>query len=96
MGCGRDVSITELAEMIGEATGFRGRLAWDPSKPDGAPCRRLDVTRLTRLGWRAKTDLREGLRDIYRWFLDAGRRSGHGIRRRQGADPAVAATDCCR
>ena len=55
--------------MLKEVTGFRGRLRYDRSKPDGTPCKRLDVSRLTRLGWQARIDLRRGLEDTYRWFL---------------------------
>ena len=70
VGTGRDITIAALARTIMEVTGFRGRLTYDHSKPDGTPRKLLDVTRLTRLGWRAKIDLREGLADTYRWFLD--------------------------
>ena len=72
VGAGRDVTIAELAETIREIVGFRGRLAWDRSKPDGAPRKLLDVTRLTGLGWRATITLRAGLAATYRWFLDTG------------------------
>ena len=73
VGTGRDVTIAELAETIQEIVGFRGRLAWDRSKPDGAPRKLLDVTRLTELGWRSTIDLHVGLAETYRWFLDTGR-----------------------
>ena len=75
VGTGRDITIAELAEMIKEVTGFPGRLTYDHTKPDGTPRKRLDVTRLTRLGWRAKIELRTGLANTYRWFLDTGNRS---------------------
>ncbi len=71
VGTGRDLTIAELAQMIGEVTGFRGRLAYDRSKPDGTLRKCLDVTRMARLGWRAKIDLRSGLADTYRWFVGA-------------------------
>ena len=71
VGTGRDIAIAELAQTILEVTGFHGRLTYDRSKPDGTPRKLLDVTRLARLGWRAKIDLRAGLADTYRWFLDA-------------------------
>ena len=70
VGTGRDVTIAELAGTIAEVVGFRGRLAYDRSKPDGTPRKLLDVTRATRLGWRAKIGLRAGLEGTYRWFLD--------------------------
>ena len=69
VGTGRDIAIVDLARMLMEVTGFRGRLRFDRSKPDGTPRKRLDVTRLTRLGWQAKIDLRPGLADTYRWYL---------------------------
>ena len=71
VGTGRDITIADLAQTIREVTGFHGRLAYDRSKPDGTPRKCLDVTRLARLGWRAKTDLRRGLADTYRWFAGA-------------------------
>lgn len=75
VGTGRDITIAELAQTLKEVTAFRGRLAYDPSKPDGTPRKRLDVTRLTRLGWRARIELRTGLAETYRWFLDNEDRS---------------------
>lgn len=75
VGTGRDVTIAELAQTIREVIGFHGRLAYDRSMPDGTPRKRLDVTRMARLGWRAKIDLRGGLADTYRWFAGAGEAS---------------------
>ena len=69
IGTGRDISIADLARMLKEVTGFRGCITFDPSKPDGTPRKLLDVTRATRLGWRAGIGLREGLEDTYRWFV---------------------------
>ena len=83
VGTGRDVTIAELAQTIREVTGFHGRLAYDRSKPDGTPRKRLDVTRMARLGWRAKIDLRKGLADTYRWFAGAGEASGQSCGARQ-------------
>ncbi|MGH9575168.1 MAG: GDP-L-fucose synthase [Candidatus Acidiferrales bacterium] len=68
VGIGEDVTIHDLAEMIAEITGFRGRIMQDTSKPDGTPRKLLDVTRLHALGWRARIGLREGLEQTYRWF----------------------------
>ena len=70
VGTGYDMAISELAQTIMEVTGFRGRLTYDHSKPDGTPRKILDVTRLARLGWRAKIELREGLAETYHWFLE--------------------------
>jgi len=70
VGTGVDCSIRELAETIARVTGFNGELVFDPSKPDGAPRKLLDVSKLNRLGWWASCDLENGLRDAYRWFLE--------------------------
>jgi len=69
VGTGTDVTIRELAETIAQVTGFTGRLVFDATKPDGAPRKLMDVTRLADMGWRANVDLRKGLQDAYDWFL---------------------------
>jgi GDP-L-fucose synthase len=69
IGSGEDVSIAELARLIAEVVGFKGGVRYDESKPDGAPRKLLDVTKLRALGWRARIPLRPGLEDAYRWFL---------------------------
>ena len=68
VGTGLDVSIRELAELVARVVGYRGELAFDASKPDGAPRKLLDSSRLASLGWRARTDLAEGLAQMYRWY----------------------------
>jgi GDP-L-fucose synthase len=68
IGTGEDVTIRELAETICEVLGFKGRLTFDITKPDGTPRKVLDVTRIHELGWMAKTDLRTGLRRAYADF----------------------------
>jgi len=70
VGTGVDLTIRELAEAVAEATGFRGPITWDASKPDGTPKKQLDVSRLAALGWRARIPLREGLRDTVRLFRE--------------------------
>jgi GDP-L-fucose synthase len=70
VGCGEDITIRELAELIAETVGYGGRLVQDPSKPDGTPRKLLDVTRLDALGWRPGIGLREGLTDTYAWFVE--------------------------
>ena len=70
VGTGVDVSIAELAERIGQATGFRGELLFDSSKPDGTPRKLLDVSRLKSLGWEASIPLEQGIASTYRWYLD--------------------------
>jgi GDP-L-fucose synthase len=69
VGTGTDVTIRELTELVAAVTGYRGRIAWDPSKPDGTPRKLLDVSRLAALGWRARIGLREGLERTYASFL---------------------------
>jgi GDP-L-fucose synthase len=69
VGCGEDVSIRELAELICEIAGFEGELAWDSTKPDGTPRKLLDVSKIHALGWRHQVGLREGITATYEWFL---------------------------
>jgi GDP-L-fucose synthase len=68
IGCGEDLTVRELAELIGEVVGFKGRLVFDPSKPDGTPQKLLDVSRMKELGWEASTSLRKGLAAVYRQY----------------------------
>jgi GDP-L-fucose synthase len=70
VGCGDDVTVRELAELVANVVGFRGGLVFDASKPDGTPRKLLDVSRLTALGWKASTKLREGLIMTYKDFLE--------------------------
>ncbi|MCP9837681.1 GDP-L-fucose synthase [Cyanobium sp. N.Huapi 1H5] len=79
VGTGTDVSIKELATMVSEAVGFRGRIAWDTSKPDGTPRKLLDVGRLAALGWRATIPLPDGLRRTVAEFVSE-RASGAEVR----------------
>ena len=69
VGTGTDVTIRELTESVAAATGFTGRIVWDPTKPDGTPRKLMDVSRLAALGWRAQTGLRDGLARTYASFL---------------------------
>ncbi len=69
IGVGEDISIRELAELVKDITGFEGEIVNDASKPDGTPRKLLDVSRLHALGWQAKTPLRDGIAETYRWFL---------------------------
>ncbi len=68
VGVGEDLSIGELARLVARVVGYEGRLVFDPAFPDGTPRKLLDVSRLTRLGWRAQTSLEDGLRETYAWF----------------------------
>ena len=69
VGTGTDVTIRELTECVAAVTGFKGNIAWDASKPDGTPRKLLDVSRLAKLGWKARLGLREGVEKTYASFL---------------------------
>jgi GDP-L-fucose synthase len=68
VGVGEDVSIKELAELIKETVGFSGSIDWDSSKPDGTPRKLLDVSRITKLGWKAQISLKDGIASTYEWY----------------------------
>jgi GDP-L-fucose synthase len=70
IGCGWEISIREAAEIIREIVGYQGEIRWDTSQPDGNPRRLLDISRMEKLGWKARTDFREGVAHTYRWFLE--------------------------
>ena len=69
VGCGQDVSIKELAELVRRTVGYSGAVEWDTSKPDGTPRKLLDVSRISALGWRPSIPLPDGIRSTYEWFL---------------------------
>ena len=70
VGCGNDITIRELAELIGKTVGYQGKIAFDTSKPDGAPRKLMDSSRLNTLGWQARIGLKEGLEQAYADFLN--------------------------
>jgi len=70
VGTGEDVTIAELAQIVSAVTGFQGKLVFDRSKPDGAPRKLLDVSRIHALGWQHSTALEQGIRSTYDWFLE--------------------------
>jgi GDP-L-fucose synthase len=72
VGTGEDIGIAELAETIGRVVGFKGRFAFDLSKPDGAPRKALDASKLLALGWRAQIGFDQGIRETYDWFKEIG------------------------
>jgi GDP-L-fucose synthase len=69
LGTGDDVSIRELAYLVKKVTGFRGKITFDTSKPDGTPRKLQDVTRVNTLGWKAQIQLADGIEATYQWFL---------------------------
>jgi len=68
VGCGEDITIRELAELICEVVGFDGELAWDTTKPDGTPRKLLDISKIRALGWKPEIPLRDGIARTYDWF----------------------------
>jgi nucleoside-diphosphate-sugar epimerase len=70
VGCGEDISILELANLVADVTGFKGEILTDPCKPDGTPRKLMDVTRLEKMGWRASVPLARGVKETYHWFLE--------------------------
>jgi GDP-L-fucose synthase len=71
LGTGKDFSIRELAEAIANVVGYTGKLEWDTSKPDGAPRKLLDSSRLLAFGWQPTVDFTAGLKSTYKWYLDS-------------------------
>lgn len=70
MGTGKDLTIGELAEIVKEVVGYKGKIVNDLSKPDGTPRKLLDVSRLESTGWKYKTELKEGIEKVYKWYLE--------------------------
>ncbi len=69
IGTGEDLTISNLAELIRKTVGYKGKIKYDSSKPDGTPKKLLDVTRLHHLGWKHSTSLEEGIKKTYEWFV---------------------------
>nr|WP_197742864.1 GDP-L-fucose synthase [Lentilitoribacter sp. Alg239-R112] len=72
IGSGQEVSIHELAKLIAEVTGYKGKIRFDSSKPDGTARKLLDVSKLENLGWNSTIPLKEGISETYKWFLQFG------------------------
>ncbi len=70
VGIGEDISIKELADRVAEAVGYRGKIEWDSTKPDGTPRKLMDVSRLKAAGWKARIPFREGLHKTYQNYLE--------------------------
>src|SRR5881394_4588571 len=69
IGCGEDITVRELAELICDVVGFNGELVWDATKPDGTPRKLLDITKIRALSWQPTIPLRQGIAQTYDWFL---------------------------
>lgn len=76
IGWGKEISIRDLAELVGKVAGFTGRIEWDTTKPDGMPRKLLDVSKLNQLGWQPKISLEEGVHKTYHWWLEHGPKDG--------------------
>ncbi|MCP3460669.1 NAD-dependent epimerase/dehydratase family protein [Bradyrhizobium sp. CCGUVB23] len=72
IGTGEDITIGEFARVVADIVGYRGEITFDTSRPDGPPRKLLDVSRLAKLGWRAKTSLKDGIQQAYQAFLTSG------------------------
>lgn len=70
IGTGKDIKIRELAEQIKNVTGYKGKITWDKSKPDGTPRKLLNIDIITRLGWKPQINLNSGLKRTYDWYLN--------------------------
>ncbi|MCZ7609920.1 MAG: GDP-L-fucose synthase [Ignavibacterium sp.] len=70
VGTGKDITISDLANLISDIVGYKGKIDYDTTKPDGTPRKLMDVTRLNSLGWKFKTELDEGIRLTYKWFVE--------------------------
>jgi GDP-L-fucose synthase len=75
IGTGEDISIAEFAQVVARIVGYTGTISYDTSRPDGTPRKLLDVSRLTALGWRARTSLEEGIALAYRAYLSESRQA---------------------
>lgn len=69
IGTGKEITIKGLAELIKEVVGYEGEIIWDSSKPDGTPRKLLDVSRLEKAGWKYKMELKDGIKEAYKWFV---------------------------
>jgi GDP-L-fucose synthase len=85
IGVGKEITIKELAGLVGDIVGFKGEIRFDTSKPDGTPRKLLDVDKLHALGWRNRIGLREGIRSTYEWYVE-NRLKAEGSRLKERAE----------
>jgi len=69
IGTGKDLSVREIAGIVKDVVGFKGKISFDATKPDGMMRRILDISKINALGWKAETDIKEGIKKTYDWFL---------------------------
>ncbi len=74
IGCGRDISIQDLAAMMMKISGYQGKVLWDDSKPDGTPRKLVDVSKLSALGWKPSIPLRRGVEETYAWYANESKK----------------------
>ena len=79
VGTGEDVTIRQLAETVMDVVGFKGGIVFDSTKPDGTPRKLLDVSRMTKLGWKARTSLRDGIVRAYETYLSSAKQTVGGV-----------------
>lgn len=70
IGCGYDYTIKEIVEIIKNIVGYTGNILWDTSKPNGTPKRLLDSSKINKLGWTPKIQLKDGLKETYNWYTN--------------------------
>ena len=102
IGTGEDITIAEFARVVAATVGYTGEISFDPSRPDGTPRKLLDVSRLAKLGWRARTSLEDGIKLAYQAYLsEPSRRPSKSLviaRRSAASSPAAnwIRTSCAR
>ena len=69
IGTGVDITIKELSNIVKKIIGYRGKILWDINKPDGTPRKLMDISRMNKIGWSYSTDLENGIKKTYQWFL---------------------------
>jgi GDP-L-fucose synthase len=69
IGCGEDQTVRELATIIAEIVGYQGDVRWDQNKPDGTSQKLLDISKIKQLGWKPKITLKDGIRNVYKWYV---------------------------